>query len=141
MIRFKIKHKNIIMVDTSLLVVSVFVIILLLSFTICCISLCYKIGTRNEIVVGINQGNFIVIERDIEFNYDYTLDTIPKPYDIVQNEDPEKICSICLEEIGETECKLKCGHGFHFNCIREWAYVKRKNNCPECRGVIVEVEV
>ena len=60
---------------------------------------------------------------------------------MVENEDPEKTCSICLDEIGETECKLKCGHGYHFNCIRQWAYVERKNSCPQCREAIIEINI
>ena len=64
---------------------------------------------------------------------------INKPFDIVTNTDSEKTCSICLELIGDVECRLKCGHGYHYNCIKEWAHTQRNNNCPECRSTLIEV--
>ena len=36
------------------------------------------------------------------------------------------MCIICMEDMGETECKLKCGHSYHFDCIRE-CICKRKH--------------
>jgi len=43
-------------------------------------------------------------------------------------------CCICLEpldmKIGKCET-LKCGHGFHHNCILEWS--DKKFACPLCR--------
>ena len=45
---------------------------------------------------------------------------------MIKNDEPDKTCSICLEPIGENECRLNCGHGYHYQCIREWAYVNRK---------------
>ena len=65
--------------------------------------------------------------------------SINKPFDIVTNTDSEKTCSICLELIGDVECRLKCGHGYHYNCIKEWAHTQRNNNCPQCRSILIEV--
>jgi hypothetical protein len=33
--------------------------------------------------------------------------------------------------------KLKCGHDFHFNCIKKW--LVQKNNCPICKKPAVDV--
>lgn len=43
-----------------------------------------------------------------------------------------KECSICCEKLfnSQTE-KLKCGHKFHSECIKEW--FERDNRCPLCR--------
>ena len=147
MIEFKRKHKNIYMVDTSILVVSIGLIIILISFLTCCLRFCFNLITRNQILYAVdNQGNRVAIERNIDINTehiktDYFIqDDFKKPYDDVENDDPEKICTICLEEIGDLECRLKCGHGYHLNCIREWAYVKKNNNCPQCRDTILKIE-
>ena len=63
------------------------------------------------------------------------------PYEIIDNNDMDKECIICMEKIGEQECKLHCGHGYHYNCIREWAYVRGNNNCPQCRGAIIDLDI
>ena len=65
--------------------------------------------------------------------------TLTKPFDIVTNTDTEKVCTICLDLIGDVECRLKCGHGYHYNCIKEWAHTQRNNNCPQCRTILIEV--
>ncbi|CAF2402218.1 unnamed protein product [Rotaria sp. Silwood2] len=47
-------------------------------------------------------------------------------------------CSICLDlilEIWNTEpkaCVTKCGHIFHYNCLKEW--FTKKKECPNCRA-------
>jgi hypothetical protein len=41
-------------------------------------------------------------------------------------------CSICL--LNETDCKLPCGHHFHYdNCIHPWFFQHNKDSCPYCR--------
>jgi len=138
------------MVDITILFISICVIIFLLAFIICFCKLCYNISTRNDILLGVdNQGNPIIIQRintQNEIRAEYVLrnnfeGNQEKPYKMIKNDDPDKTCIICLEPIGENECQLNCGHGYHYQCIREWAYVNRKNNCPQCRCVIVEVEI
>ena len=49
-------------------------------------------------------------------------------------------CSICLNEICDEKergvknsIKLKCGHCFHLNCIKDWNFVSKKSICPYCR--------
>ena len=39
------------------------------------------------------------------------------------------------------ECKLNCGHAYHYECIKEWAYDRGNNNCPQCRGSIIDIIV
>ena len=47
----------------------------------------------------------------------------------------EKICSICLEELKiYPTTKLNCHHYFHTNCIILWK--EKKNICPICRNPI-----
>jgi hypothetical protein len=138
------------MVDTTILFISICVIIFLVSFIIFFCKLCYNISTRNDILLGVdNQGNPIIIQRintQNELTTEYVLRNYfdgnqEKIYKMIKNDAPDKTCIICLEPIGENECRLNCGHGYHYQCIREWAYVERKNNCPQCRCIIVEVEV
>ena len=33
--------------------------------------------------------------------------------------------------------QLKCGHWFHYQCIKEWFQHKNANECPVCRGIAV----
>ncbi|KAF5451319.1 hypothetical protein F2P56_026435 [Juglans regia] len=42
-------------------------------------------------------------------------------------------CCICQEEYvnGDDLGKLDCGHGFHFDCIKQW--LVQKNSCPICK--------
>ncbi|CAK7337701.1 unnamed protein product [Dovyalis caffra] len=42
-------------------------------------------------------------------------------------------CCICQEEYADEDDlgKLRCGHDFHFNCIKKW--LVEKNNCPICK--------
>ncbi|KAJ6740342.1 E3 UBIQUITIN-PROTEIN LIGASE MBR2-LIKE [Salix purpurea] len=48
-------------------------------------------------------------------------------------------CCICQEAYAAEDDlgKLKCGHGFHFNCIKRW--LEEKNNCPICKKAAVDV--
>lgn len=45
-------------------------------------------------------------------------------------------CTICLEDVTETETKRKllCQHTYHAHCIEAWA--SKKNQCPNCRESI-----
>ncbi|KAL8145192.1 putative E3 ubiquitin-protein ligase RHG1A isoform X2 [Apium graveolens] len=45
-------------------------------------------------------------------------------------------CCICQEEYvdGDDLGKLKCGHDFHTDCIKQW--LKQKNLCPICKATI-----
>lgn len=41
-------------------------------------------------------------------------------------------CSICFENISfSQQAILKCQHGFHFDCLKEW--FKESQTCPICR--------
>jgi hypothetical protein len=44
-------------------------------------------------------------------------------------------CSICLEDINNSNYKLKCNHEFHKSCIDGW--LKKNTTCPICRSHIV----
>uniref|UniRef100_A0A0E0HA14 RING-type E3 ubiquitin transferase n=1 Tax=Oryza nivara TaxID=4536 RepID=A0A0E0HA14_ORYNI len=48
----------------------------------------------------------------------------------LQDDQDNERCVICLEEYKheDTLGRLKCGHGFHCNCIKKWLQVK--NTCP-----------
>jgi len=46
-------------------------------------------------------------------------------------------CAICFEKISKNIPKTECGHHFHINCIRKWAYTADwKVSCPLCRKLI-----
>jgi hypothetical protein len=76
----------------------------------------------------------IINVEGIDVKIDYL---IKKPYQIIPNKEIGKICAICLEIIGDTKCELVCKHGYHFDCIQEWAFLKKNNNCPECRRKLI----
>jgi len=43
----------------------------------------------------------------------------------------DDICSICFE-VEHIDCKLRCGHYFHSDCVKTWLYEKK--TCPVCRA-------
>lgn len=47
-------------------------------------------------------------------------------------------CSICLEDfdMGDQFILLKCKHGYHEHCIRQW-FSERNTTCPLCRENIL----
>ena len=51
-------------------------------------------------------------------------------------ESPDNFCNICFCEHDDTSVKLKCGHKYHYSCIKD-SYVinntKKKRCCPYCR--------
>ena len=49
----------------------------------------------------------------------------------------EELCAICLEMDNNVE--TRCGHYFHFECLREWS--ARVNSCPSCRLPINPVRI
>ena len=52
----------------------------------------------------------------------------------MNNEQVNKICSICGEENDEVFHTLKCGHSFHYQCLL-LSFKNMKNNyCPYCRS-------
>ena len=52
----------------------------------------------------------------------------------MNNEQVDKICSICGEENDEVFHTLKCGHSFHYLCLL-LSFKNMKNNyCPYCRS-------
>jgi hypothetical protein len=71
-------------------------------------------------------------------------------FSILDCKDSNQICPICLEYLvieklnvyvlhdgsldGSNTNPVKCGHKYHFECIREWA--EKKRTCPICRSDI-----
>ncbi|CAN1759708.1 E3 ubiquitin-protein ligase SDIR1, partial [Linum perenne] len=58
------------------------------------------------------------------------------PESVVQSENLEESCAICLEtpRIGETIRHLPCFHKFHKDCIDPW--LGRQKSCPVCKSSI-----
>ena len=77
--------------------------------------------------------NEIDIEKNIKnINYNKIFNKLENK--IYSDFDNNNNCSICIETLNENIVSLKCGHKFHFNCIKEWIYLN--NNCPLCRTII-----
>ena len=55
--------------------------------------------------------------------------------------DDKYTCIICMDKIGDLECKLNCGHSYHYECIKEWAYTRRNNSSPQCRRAIIDLSL
>lgn len=51
----------------------------------------------------------------------------------IMSEADTLVCAICKDmvNVGETETKLPCGHGYHGDCIVPW--LGSRNSCPVCR--------
>lgn len=53
---------------------------------------------------------------------------------IERNEDDlEKECTICMDEIKDDGFVTKCQHRFHKNCLNEWISQYSNTECPICR--------
>ena len=60
---------------------------------------------------------------------------------IIKSENVKRLlnqCSICLEDfdMGDHFILLKCKHGYHEHCIRQW-FSERNTTCPLCRENIL----
>ena len=53
--------------------------------------------------------------------------------------DDQNKCNICLDTFEESSkiLKLKCGHIFHYDCIKNWLQ-NHNNKCPVCREEIAK---
>ena len=58
------------------------------------------------------------------------LDHLPTVILTVKRGDP--VCAICMDdmEVGEVQRELRCGHGYHQQCIDPW--LMKKGSCPLC---------
>ena len=43
-------------------------------------------------------------------------------------------CVICLEDLKENIVILNCKHIYHYSCIQQWFFKKKRLSCPMCRG-------
>ncbi|XP_050213293.1 E3 ubiquitin-protein ligase CIP8 [Mercurialis annua] len=52
---------------------------------------------------------------------------------VITSDNQTEACAICKDmvNVGETETKLPCGHGYHGDCIVPW--LGSRNSCPVCR--------
>lgn len=55
----------------------------------------------------------------------------------------DDICNICSDVLDINITKLKCGHIFHYNCIKMSYKYSNYTECPYCRqngGKLVKIE-
>ena len=55
----------------------------------------------------------------------------------IQNHIEKYDCVVCMEEIEDNICMLKCNHGFCVNCFIQ--HVRLKNDCPLCREELCSI--
>ncbi|KAL7715562.1 E3 ubiquitin protein ligase hrd-1 [Entamoeba marina] len=61
------------------------------------------------------------------------FDTNEVNQDNIEDSDDDRTCIICRDEMVEG-VRLKCGHCFHADCIKDW--LERSTNCPVCRSEV-----
>lgn len=72
-------------------------------------------------------------------NYPSPKKPCPKRISKLKENNKKSTCMICLKDSDNYDfsyIKLKCGHRFHFNCIKEWKC--HCNTCPICRKELSE---
>lgn len=86
--------------------------------------------------IDLSASKFIceVIRYCKENNIWFSIDTLNnKEIFSKKNEiKSETECPICLEKNETPQIKVKCGHAFHSECLKEW-FSKDKLTCPYCR--------
>lgn len=82
--------------------------------------------------------NYIVVGAETllpirELNNRYKKVTPPSmELEVVES---SEMCSICLDQDTNANCKLSCNHIFHSDCIHNWFGVKGSNECPLCKQI------
>ena len=95
---------------------------------------------------------FKLIENNIKSRHNIRRQDLYKYFylklKILNNEDIKKIlidnyytknndyCLICT--LNKNNVKLQCNHLYCSNCLSEW--IKKENNCPICRSLIIDNE-
>ena len=80
------------------------------------------------------QNNSVYVIENInvyDYNYDYNHNS--NYVNIINNNETELECVICMETVGYQKAVLNCGHAFHVECINRWIIGEQKNSCPVCR--------
>ena len=81
------------------------------------------------------------IQPEIQPKINYGEKLVSKIANSREIEDPT--CLICLidydfKKSPSKVSQLKCGHWFHYQCIKEWfQHFSNANECPICRGIAV----
>ena len=60
-----------------------------------------------------------------------SLDNVDDVYNAINSIE----CPICLESLENNIAILNCKHQFHYKCIQQWYWKKRKLMCPFCQCV------
>lgn len=53
-------------------------------------------------------------------------------------------CSICFEKIDEDGSQVsltKCGHLFHYDCVKTWMKHPNGGSCPQCRNCLLTTDL
>ena len=88
---------------------------------------------------SLNMDQFFLLEADPHQTAGLTkLQINNLPLRFFEEEDADKICTICLTEYTEGNMLriLPCSHEYHYQCIDQW--LEEHSNCPICRGPVVD---
>lgn len=87
--------------------------------------------------ITINQTiNNINVQYDDEQGIVVDSKTKKELVPAIENPIDCKTCCICLEDIKKTDIFItRCGHQFHGGCMLK--HMKTHDNCPMCRGVLI----
>jgi len=80
--------------------------------------------------------NHINADGTPNMKYKYIRDLY---HDYLYQQTPTFECSICMENINDNMCKLKCGHTFCVECFSNLA--RTSNKCALCRDQLSEKKV
>ena len=61
-------------------------------------------------------------------------------FEIIENE-PNSICTICLDKQGIQKIQLECSHKIHPLCLKQWLLEAKEKTCPCCKKKLISYNI
>jgi len=79
---------------------------------------------------------FLHDSRRLDLPIQFLMNRELRQFTLVDSEQEENQCGICLEELKAGIATADCGHRFHTHCLMRWG--EESDTCPKCRANIKE---